>query len=236
MAESHRTAGDNQFSRIRRILNFGVDAQQREHLIHVHQRLLDLAINHAQKIQRNIKLDQQRIDQHQIAQGQRARRDTARRAVHQQGQAAGNQQTLGDVEPRQRRGAAHRRCFPALQIFVVALDLEFFVAEIFDRLVVKQAIDGLGAGARIHLVHRTAKFRAPLGDDDGRDDVDDQCAERDNSEPNVVFRHHDDADQRHLQQRRQNAEDSEAQQRLDAARAALDVARHAAGLAFQVKA
>ena len=129
----------------------------------------------------------------------------------------------------------HGRLLVALQAFVVAARFVVFVAEVFHRFIVDEGVDRARVGLRIELVHRAPEMRAPLGDDDRERDVGGQRAERDQGERFVVVQRQVAQHQADLDQRRQDREHRVRDQRADAARAALDVARHAAGLAVQVK-
>ena len=56
------------------VVALSVLAQQPQHPVQVQQRLLDLAVHHAEEVERDVELDQQRVDQHEIPEGQAARR------------------------------------------------------------------------------------------------------------------------------------------------------------------
>ena len=53
----------------------GCVVEQREHLLEVGQRLLDLAVDHAEEVERDVELDQVGVDQHEVADRHRARGD-----------------------------------------------------------------------------------------------------------------------------------------------------------------
>ena len=99
-----------------------------------------------------------------------------------------------------------------------------------------QAVDGARVGAAVELVHLPAEMRAPLGDADGERDVEGERAAGDGDERAVVAGGEDHRHQRDLDQRRQDREQRVADQRGDAARAALDVAGEAAGLPVEMEA
>ena len=157
------------------------------------------------------------------------------RAHHEQGDADGDDPALREVEAGERGLAAHRGGLPLLQAVVVAPRFELLVAEVLHRFVVEQTVDRAGIRARVELVHAAAELGAPLGDPDGERDVDQERPEGDDREADVVLPDQHARHERHLQQGREDAEQREAQQRLDAARSPLDVARHAAGLTFEVE-
>ena len=111
-----------------RVGDLAVLAEQREHLLHVDQRLLDLAVDHAEEVERDVELDHQRVDQHQVAERHRPGDDADGRAPHQQRHRAGDDQALAEVEQRQRGLRLDRRLLEALQVLVVARLLERLVA------------------------------------------------------------------------------------------------------------
>jgi hypothetical protein len=90
--------------------------------------------------------------------------------------------------------------------------------------------------ARVLLVHRAPKAGAPLGHRHRERDVQHQRTEGDGREPAIELDREQADDERDLDQRGQDVVDRVVEQRLDRARAAFDVARDAAGLAFEVKA
>ena len=108
--------------------------------------------------------------------------------------------------------------------------------EIFDRLVIQEAVDGLGIGLGIAFVHLAAEANAPARDGKGEPDIGGnrhQCCQRDRQ---IEFPEHDGAEKRELKQCGEDAEHGEGKQRVDALGPALDHARKAARLAFQMKA
>ena len=219
----------------RRVANFGVLLDQVEHPLHVRQRLLDLAVDHAEEVERNVELEHERVDQHQIADGHRVIDHPDRCPPHDERHRDGDDRALADVEQRQR-GLAPDGCgFPALHALVVAQRFVFLVIEVLDRLVVEQAVDRACIGPRVELVHGPPESGSPFGDRDRVDDVDDECAQGDADEPDVVAGEQDHRHQRDLHQRGQYREQREADERRDAARAALHVAGEPSGLAREME-
>ena len=111
-----------------------------------------------------------------------------------------------------------------------------FVAEIFHRLVIEQAIDGLGMGLGILLIHTAAKFEPPLRHRKR------ECDKRGNSdksdggifhaiEPPQYAANHNDFDQGG-----ENVEQHEGEQKLNALHATFNSTRQSTGAPFQVKA
>ena len=94
----------------------------------------------------------------------------------------------------------------------------------------------MGVGGAVGLVHAPAEFDAPLGEQQGEGDVGADGDQGDQGVPDVVEHPQDGADHQDLQQRRQNVEQHERKQELDAPGAALDGAAEAAGLAVEMKA
>ena len=56
--------------------------QQLEHGVHVHERLVDLAVDHADEIQRDRELEQEAVDEHQVADGRLPAQDGVGREQH----------------------------------------------------------------------------------------------------------------------------------------------------------
>ena len=77
---SKRTSAprDDERRRAGRVGDLGVLLDQPEQPLHVGERLLDLAVDHAEEIERNVELDHERVDQHQVADGHRAVRPRRR--------------------------------------------------------------------------------------------------------------------------------------------------------------
>ena len=130
----------------------------------------------------------------------------------------------------------HRGLLPALHALVVAPRLERLVAEVLDRLVVEQAVDRARVRLRVELVHLPPEAGAPVGDEDRRGDVERERRHRDRDERPVVADDEDHRDQADLHQRGQDREQREADQRRDAALAALDVPGQSARLPREMEA
>ncbi|KAF1053159.1 MAG: hypothetical protein GAK34_01080 [Delftia tsuruhatensis] len=207
-----------------------------EHALQVGQALLDLAVDHAQKAQWNVELDHEGIDHDQVAQRQAAIHHALRGPPEDGDQGRGDDQLLPAVEQAQRALALEANAAQRLQVLVVAPRLEALVAEVLDGLVVQQRVDGLGVGRRLLGIGLAPKARAPLGHRDRERDVEHQRRQRDCREPDVEAQRQDAQHQRHLDEGGQDAVERIRDQRLGAAHATLDVARHAAGLSLQVKA
>jgi hypothetical protein len=165
-ANSGRASGASWISRLLR--------EQAEHALDVGQRLADLAVEHAEVVERHVELDQEGIHQHDVAHRHAAVGDAHRRAPHHQRHAGGDDQRLAQVEPGQRDLAADLRRFPLLHLLVVAVVFPALVVEVLHRLEVDQAIHGAHVGCRVQFVHLAPQHRAPVGDEDGEHHVDDQ--------------------------------------------------------------
>ena len=236
IAEHHGRRPFRQLGRAGLVLHLEVLRHQAEHLVHVGQRLLDLAIDHAEEIERHVELDQEAVDQHQVADGQRPGRHALRGERHQRSHRRGNDQALADVEQPQRHLVPHRRRLVALQALVVAARLEVLVAEVLHRLVVEQAVDGARVGLRVELVGVLPDLDAPLGDEERVADVGGHRGESDRRKAPVEPREQHRGHQGELEDHRDDRKDQVRQQRGNAPRPALDVARHAAGLPVEVEA
>ena len=234
--EFHPAAGDADRSGVRRVADLGRLAEKREHGLHVGERALDLAVDEAEEVERQVELDQVRVDQHEVADGHGAGGDAAAGHDHDRGEAGGDDGALADVEQRQRRPALHRGLLVALERHVEAPGLVVLVAEVLDGLEVEQAVDGLGAGLAVVLVHRPAELGAPLGDAQRPRDVAADGDEGDQGEPHGIKRPQHAADEQDLQEGGEDVEDHEGEHELDALGAALDGPADAAGLAVQMEA
>ena len=90
---------------------------------------------------------------------------------HHRDEAGGDDGALADIEQRQRAAGADRRRLVAPAADVVAARLVLLVAEILDRLVVQQAVDRLGVGLGVGVVHAAHELDAPLRQRDREHDV-----------------------------------------------------------------
>jgi len=148
--EAHRGASralpEVQRHRIRPVLYLPVLGQQAEHAVHVDERLLDLAVHHAQKIERDVELDQQAVDEHEVAERQSLRHHALSGEDHQQRHSDSDDAALPDVEEAERGFVLDGRRLVFLQVFVVAARLVFLVVEVFHRFVVEQAVDRARVG------------------------------------------------------------------------------------------
>ena len=79
------------------IRHFLMFIHQPEHARHVSERLTNLAINHTEKIERRVKLNQECVDQNQVAHGHLAGDHAVNRAPHYKACARGNKQALTEV-------------------------------------------------------------------------------------------------------------------------------------------
>src|SRR6476620_4642734 len=148
------------------IFDFAMFLEQSEHPAHVRQRLLDLAVHHAEEIQRDVELDQQPVDEYEVAERERTSDHALRSKNHEQRHRDRDDETLTDIEQPQRGLGRNRGTLVLPQVLIVAPGLVLLVIEVLDGLVVEKAVDGTGVGARIELVSATAYVGAPLGDPD----------------------------------------------------------------------
>jgi hypothetical protein len=91
-------------------------------------------------------------------------------------------------------------------------------------------------GRRLLGIGLFSEAGAPLRHGDREADIEHQRCQRDDGKPDVETHGQNAQHQRHFNQRGQDGVERIRDQRLGAAHAALDVARHAAGLALQMKA
>ena len=216
--------------------HLGRHLQKAEHRLDVGEALLDLAIDEADEVQRDGELHQERVDQHEIADRLRPGHDGARRNHHAHRHAEREDHGLAEIQPGERGPGAHSRALVARHGAVEALRLAPLVAEIFDRLVVQQRVDRLRMGVRVGIVHLAADGDAPVAGAHREPHIGPHRHRDDAHVPDVELVPDDAGGQRELQDGRQAVQDGEADDLLDAGRAALDDAREPAGAPLEMKA
>ena len=210
--------------------------EQGEHLVQIGEALFDLAVNHAQKIQRNVELNHERIDHHQIPKRHAAIHHPLCGPVEHPHQGHCNDQLLPRVEQTQGRLRFESCHSQLVQTLVVALGLKGFVVEVFHRLVIEQRVHGSGVRHGVQLVDLFSKVRSPLRDLDREHDVKHQRKKGDHGKPSVVAVGQNGQHQHHFNQGGDNAVQGIRDQGLDAPHAPFNVPGHAPSLALQVKA
>ena len=128
------------------VIDFAIFGHKPKHTLHIGKALFDLAIQHAQKIQRNVKLNHERIDQDQIAERHGAVHHAHGGPPDHEGHGHRNNQSLAHIEHRQRRLAFDRRLLPALHALIIATGFEGFIVEVLDGLVIQQRVDSANIG------------------------------------------------------------------------------------------
>ena len=236
MLEHDLAARDFQRRRTRFVGDLGANVEQAEHAFHADQRVPDLAIGEAQHVERLVELQQEGVDRDEVADRHRARDHAGTRHHHHNGEADRDDRALPDIEQRQGSARADRGDLIGPAADVVAARLVRLVAEIFHRLVVDQAVDRLGIGFGVGVVHAAHELDAPFRQHDGEDDIACDHRQGDGGETPIVEVPQHDADQGDLEQGRQDVEGREADQELHALRAALDDAAEAAGLPLEMEA
>ena len=221
---------------IRLVLDLGIALEDMEHVVDVDHGLLDLAIEHAHEIQRDVELNQHRVDEHEIADRRPARRDIARDEQHQDRHADGEDHRLAGIEDRERGIGLRRGLLVAFHGAVVARGLPRLGAEILDRLVVEERIDGLRVGVGIGVVHPLPERHPPLGRLVGIGEIDRHHGEHDERVEPVELPGEDAEDEDELDDGRDELQDEEPRQFLDAVAAPFEDARQAARLALEVEA
>ena len=83
------------------IFDVSVHLQELEHGLHVHERLLDLAIDETEEVERLGELHHVGVDRHEIAGGHGALGNPEGSEQHQGCDAAGDNRRLADVQNRQ---------------------------------------------------------------------------------------------------------------------------------------
>ena len=199
--------------------------QQIEHFRHIHQRLADLAVDRAQKVQRHGDLDHIGIDHHKIAHRQRAILHPHGRHHHHRNQPAGDKERLPKIQKCQRIGCQQRRALVALHGHVIAGRLALFGAEIFDRFKIQQAIDGLLVGIGVLVIHLAAQFYPPFRDLEGKPDIDGDGDNHHRQIARIEGEKENRGNKQQLKHQRPDAEQHEAQQEIHTLHTAFDNAR-----------
>ena len=219
----------------RLVVDLALFFQQAKHAVQVGQALLDFAVNHAQKIQRDIELDHEGIDHHQVAQSHAPFHHALCGAPQHGDQGHRNDQLLPGVEQAQAGLCFQAGAAQLIEAAVVAFGLKTLVVEILDGFVIQQRIHRFGVGSRVKFVGLASKLGTPLGHIDGEKNITHQCCQSDERKPHIKCPAQDGQHQHHLDQGGDDAVERIRDQRLDAAHTALNVARHATGLPLQVK-
>ena len=156
-------ANDNRLSaRLVDDLTFRID--QVEHRCHIGQPLSNSPVDHAKHIERAKKLGQQRVHKHYIARCKPALRPTPDRVTHRPRQHQVGNQRLSYVQQCKRVFGLDRRTRPLLHHRAIRFTFAALGVEVFDCLVIEQAVDRASNSAGIQLVHLLAQFVAPVGD------------------------------------------------------------------------
>ncbi len=213
MLEPHLGGPDLERARAGFIGDLAVLLEQQEHAVHVGQALLDLAVDDAEEVHRNVELDHEGVDQHQVADRHPALDDPERRAPQDQRQRNRDDRLLPRVQHVQRLLRQHGGALAVGQRVVVASRLVLLVAEILDRFEIQKRVDRARVGPRLELVPATAYLGPPVRDRHGEQDVDAQAGADDRREPDLVVPDQVGDHQRDLDQRRQDRIQREADQR-----------------------
>ena len=209
--------------------------QQREHGLDVDQALLDLAIDHAHEIERQVELYEDGVDHDEVADGERAACHVARRQQHADHRADGEDQRLAGIEQAERAVGADGRPLVARHGGIETARLEVLVAEILHRLVVEQAVDGLGMRFRVGFVHVAPDDDAALAGPEGKPYIEgDGDEDHDDIDP-AEIEGHQSCDHQELDRGRDRIQHRHAHDGVDAADAALDDAVQASGAALEVE-
>ena len=236
VAELDPALGYPEGLRVRPVDHLPLDVEQGEHVLDVGQALADLAVDHADEVQRLRKLHQHGVDEDEVADRLRAGHHFARRQHHDYGHAHAEDQALAEIQPAQRRPGQGRGLFVARHRAVEALGFHLLVVEIFDGLVVEQRVDRLGVGVGVGIVHLAADLDAPVARLDRVPGVEPH-RHRDHCDIDPAI---GDGENRcregEFEDRRRRRQHGEADDRLDALGAALDDPRQAAGAPFEMKA
>ena len=169
--EADQPGADLQVRRVRHVDHLGRRVDQSEHRLHVDQALPDGAIDHAEQVERAEKLGEQGVHHHHVAGREPplapAPDGEAHCACHHQ---IGDQR-LADIEEGEAGLVLHRGVGIAAHRLAVARRLALLGAEIFDRLVVEQAVHRPRHRAGVEVVHFDAQLGPPVGHRAGEADI-----------------------------------------------------------------
>ena len=166
----------------------------------------------------------------------RAGADAADAHHHDAGEAKGEDHRLTGVKHGQRRVGLDAHRLVARHGTVVALRLARLGAEVFDRLVVEQAVDRLGVGVGVALVHRAPDRHPPVRRDEGPGEIDEDHAQHDADVAEIELEEEHHQDQRELHRRGYGCEHDDAHDGLDGVATPLQHTGQATGLALQMEA
>ena len=178
-----------------------------EHLLHVDERLADLAVGEAQEVQRGVEIEQNLDRGSDIARSHPAVRRLDPGHDRHQGQADAHDRGLDRVEQSHGGVRLDRRAGVALQGDVIGGGRTLLGAERFDGLVVDEGVDADAGRGALGLVHLAPVGDAPVGDGEGQPGVDHHGRQGDNSEPPVEMGGEDDRGQDQLDGRGPEVED-----------------------------
>ena len=234
--EANLAFGDAQGPGAGLVDDFGGRIEQVPHRLHVDQALADGTIDPAEHVEWAEQLHQQRIDQHHVARGEAALAPAPHGEDHRPGHHRVGDQRLADVEPGERHFVADGGAGIGADGFIVALGLALLGAEIFDRFVVEQRIDGAADRLVVDVVHLALDVRAPVGDLAREGDVDGHHRQRRGDQPGAELDQEDAADRDQLDHGRGDIEQQEIEHHVDALGAALDDLGQRPGPPFEVEA
>ena len=217
------------------VTDFGITFQQFEDQIHIRQRVLDLAIDDAEKIERDKKLQQEGVDQHQITDAHLAFHHSVGGKKHDAHDTDADDRSLSKIEKRHGGLAHHRLAFPLFKRAVKTVQLQLLVTEVLDRFVIDQAVQRLTIGLGFQPIHLQAIIHAPLGYRKGKGHIDGYRTEGHQGKHDVVLGQQNDRHKRELHQHRQDAEHHIVENGADATGPTLQIPADGAGLAFQMK-
>ncbi len=227
---------DLQVRRAGRVRHFGGLFEQAKHLVHIDQRLPDLAVDRAEEIERHGDLHHVGVDHHEVAHRERALLHAARRHQHHRDEARSHDEPLPGIQHGQGLRRADRRAFVARHRGIVTHRLAPFGPEIFHRLEIEQRIDCFLMRVGVLVDHPLADLDPPFCHREGEPDVKADGRHHHHEIPGIEqneenARHHE-----QFEKQRPDAEQQETQEKFDALDAPLHDAAQAARLAGEVKA
>jgi hypothetical protein len=200
---------DHEIFRARLVLHFLRLIEEPKHRLHIDKRLRDLAIDGAEQIERLIQLHQDGIAHHERADSELSARDAHGGQYHHETHADRHDHGLAGVQNRKRYLSLDGRAREFVHRFLEAARFVTFVVEIFDGLVVQQAVDGLGVRLAVAVIHLAPEPDPPACDREGEPDIAAHHGERRQRDPDIELPDHDRGEQQQLEEGRENAEQRE---------------------------
>ena len=209
--------------------------QQRKQILHVYQRLTNLAVHRAQHVERHCQLHQVGIDDDEITHGHCAIAYVQRRHGQHDGAADDHHCRLGGVQQRQAFAGEHGGVLVITQGLVQPLCFVCLVVEVAHGLEVQQGVDCAATDFVVSLIHLSPNASPPGSNGESQPYVERDSNQGDQRVGQPEQNPEDAAHQQHLDHRRHDVKGDKRQQELNAVSAPVNEAVQRTGFALQVK-